>query len=298
MTGHAAVAVPAYSEVGAGNRDLFLSYRNPVLIYCEDEGWEEFYLRLANRVLDGVQVEDVFCLGGKSLLVERLGEQPPANRRRIFLFDKDFDDLLGKVERAKEVVYVPRYSIENFFIDEGLLVDFALDLKKRVRRAEIVDLVRFEERLAALLLWYPELCRYFVLSIKFRLGVAGPKLSIWDIAETDGAVKQGWMERYRESFLEQVRLKQGWLLEDGRLEAELAAAFDATAGSEDIADMSELCHLPGKHFVEFFVDTLRNGLQLKESDVCSRYAFLMISVGRTPEHLFAILRERCQASLS
>lgn len=63
-----ASALPSYSRTGAGNRDLFLEYRNSVLVYCEDEGWEEFYLRFISRVIGTTHIEDIFCLGGKEPL--------------------------------------------------------------------------------------------------------------------------------------------------------------------------------------------------------------------------------------
>src|SRR6185312_11356320 len=112
--------VPAYSGVGKGNRDLFLGFRNAVLVYCEDAGWEGFHERLLKRFSLEFDIEDVFCVGGKGELKRRRREK--SEKLRIFLFDKDFDDLIGSVTSGKDVVYLTRYSVENFFIHEDLFV--------------------------------------------------------------------------------------------------------------------------------------------------------------------------------
>jgi hypothetical protein len=301
MTGSAddaaKVGAPRYSDIGAGNRDLFLGYRNAILCYCEDEGFEEFYLRLVRRALRGVYVEDVFCLGGKGKLKVRLREKRDSDKKRIFIFDKDFDDLLGTVEGAAEVVYLPRYSIENFFIEEELITEFILDIKRRVRRAEVSGVLDFSQRLDRFLAWYPDLCRHFVISMRYRLGVPGPKLEVWNFCQPDGTRNEQWYETFLESFREKVRQKQAWLLEDGRLEAELADAFVPRPGSENTSDGSEWCHLPGKHLLDFALGPAIDHYELDGADEGAPYSFLMRSVERVDQAVLDVIGDRVAESL-
>lgn len=289
---------PSYSTIGAGNRDLFLEYRNSVLVYCEDEGWEEFYFRFVSRLIGDNHIEDVFCLGGKGALATRLKESAPKDKKRIFLFDKDFDDLLGVVRSSKEIVYLSKYSVENYFIDESLFADFVLDRKKRIRRPEVLSRLDFRERMARFMSWYPSLCRKFVISMRYRLGLPGPKLSVWDFAKNDGSYVESWLDQYECRFLEAVRVHQDWLLEDGKLEAELAHAFEPDPELAWVSDGSENAHFPGKHFLEFFIDVCGSDCQLDDEGSISTYSYLMSSVSRLKDVNLSVLKMRVMTALA
>lgn len=225
-------------------------------------------------------------------------EAAPKDKKRIFIFDKDFDDLLDKAQSTKEVVYLPKYSVENYFIDESLLVDFVLDRKKRIRRPAVIALLDFHARMARFMSWYPNLCRKFVLSLRYRLGLSGPKLSVWDFAQKDGSVVESWLDQYERDFLEVTRVHQSWLLEGDRLEVELASAFEPAPRFAWVSDGSEHAHFPGKHFLEFFVDVCAESCELDGDESISIYAYLMASVLRLQDENLDILRIRVAAALT
>lgn len=284
---------PSYSEMGVGNRDLFLAFRNAALVYCEDAGWEEFYTRLLRRLDLGFEIEDVFCLGGKEELKKRRREK--SEKPRLFLFDKDFDDLIGKVVSGTDVVYLPRYSIENFFLEEGLFVSYVVDQKKGLRQREVAARLDFASKLERFTAVYGELCRYFVFSQKFRLGVAGSKLDVTDFCKEDGELNEEWYDSYKRTIREEVAKKQAWLLEGGQFEMQLERIFDPAPDFSSIADGSEHCHFPGKHIFDFLMLRCKAEFDIDIRD--RRYAFMMISADRIDMQRFEELLNRMGNSL-
>lgn len=288
--------LPAYSRLGLGNKDLFLGQRNEVLIYCEDEGWEEFYWRLLNRVPLNFTIQDVFCVGGKGEALKRLKEPEVDGKKRIILVDKDFDDLTGSVRGDPGIVYLARYSIENYFVQESLLVDFVLDSSKRSRRADVKQKLDFDEVLRRMLEWYVDLCRKFIVARKFTVGIATTKQSGRTFFAIDGTAIDAWFESYERDFRSALFEDAAWLLEEGVLEGQLASAFEPQERFKGVCDGSPHAHLCGKHLLDVFLDRCSAIFSLpKFNDVA--YSFMMSAVGRVDEELPQLLRNRIHLQL-
>lgn len=286
--------MPVYSELGARNRDLFLQYRNTVLIYFEDEGYEEFYLRILRRLNLDLHFEDVFCLGGKGRLKNQMAEIGPEGKRRIFVFDKDFDDLLGKVVLGNEVVYLSRYSIENYLLQENKFLEFIIDKKKRMRREEVSRRVEFGNVLSAIKAWYEDVCRHFIIAQKFNLKIESTKIAAKEIIkEGSAAINEIWWTRYQEKFAERVAVDQSWM-EGGELTRQLANAFKRDPRYADIADEGEISHFPGKHLVWIILGIYNQEFRIgKLEDLV--YEFMMASAARLTQSELGVIRNRIQA---
>jgi len=271
------VGLPKYSVEGLDNRDLFLADSNEILIYFEDANWEEFYLSLLEKLQIHGRVETVFCLGGKGRLIEKIRQAPEDGKRRLFVFDKDFDDLLGCVTDSVEVAYLGRYSIENYFFSTPCAVRFVVSQVKGLRRAAAERCFQ-DDQIESFLSWYTEVCRYFVVAQKFRLGIESIKVPLCDLANLpSGERKDDWWQNYCARFAERVRLVQPHLQTGNRLERELAKAFDPVKGREGIADGSDYCHLPGKHLLEFLLSRISVFLpKIDLEDI--RYRLMMSSI--------------------
>lgn len=286
--------LPGYSLDGLSNRDIFLAESNGVLIYFEDENWEEFYLRLLRYLgLDG-GIETVFCLGGKGQLCKKMKEEPEAGRRRVFVFDKDFDDLLGQVRGGDGVVYLGRYSIENYFAERGLFLEFALTQKKSARTGDV------NQALSNLVVerfldWYRPVCRYFVVAQRYRFDLPTTKQGIKDIAELPGWTRnEAWWGKFLQNFNRRLTEKAAHLLERDRLHSELENAFNPVPRCAGVADGSQDCHLPGKHLIDCYLGLLEGAGFLPEIDD-ARYAFMMHSVPLLSMEVAEALRERLSA---
>ena len=109
-------------------RSVFFEHSNDVDVYVEDtdEGAVKLYTILIQRALgDALHIDQVYPLGGFQRVLERCqSDQGLWGRLRIYLVDGD----LRLIHRnglvvLRRLVYLPRYSIENFLIDEEAAIE-------------------------------------------------------------------------------------------------------------------------------------------------------------------------------
>lgn len=97
-----------------------------VQFYFEDANKEYLYKTLLERACGLPPMGwGVYCLGSKTAILressvyENAGKQGPS---RVFIVDKDFDDLHGKTESRASLYYWRSYSVENYLVNEDALV--------------------------------------------------------------------------------------------------------------------------------------------------------------------------------
>jgi len=266
-----------YSEDGKGNRDLFLADQNTVLFYAEDENWEEFYTSLLRRIYPDLELNEVFCLGGKGKIRKRVKEKAPDGKQRVFLVDKDFDDLLGQLIEGPEVAYLGRYSIENYFIASEIVCRFLVAQKKgtRLKRAarEFGD-----GGLDKFIKWYDEVCRYFVVAQRYKLKVSTTKSDLSEFCEIESVTRrENWWAKFCSDFKKYIVQKASHLDDPAKLKIELTNAYSVATGCEGISDKSVYCNYPGKHLLRLIVTKMETvGGLSKKDDWMWRYMMFAI----------------------
>lgn len=65
------IGMPRYSKAASFVLDKFFATANDINFYFEDEGWEAFYERLLARLFPNLNIEKIFCLGGKSEVLKK-----------------------------------------------------------------------------------------------------------------------------------------------------------------------------------------------------------------------------------
>jgi hypothetical protein len=105
----------------------FLTYRNDIDIYTEDEIKDkEFYKVLFGRLLDNkILINDITPLGSKSNVLDRCKREPDNGRKKIFIIDGDVTIIHGKdVPSLKNLFILDAYCIENFVLDKQSAINF------------------------------------------------------------------------------------------------------------------------------------------------------------------------------
>ncbi len=104
----------------------FLTYRNDVDIYTEDETKDrEFYKALFLRLLTPeIKINDVTPLGCKKKVIERCINEPKGDRKKVFIIDGDIGVIKGEKNEIENLFVLDRYCIENFLIDEQSTCNF------------------------------------------------------------------------------------------------------------------------------------------------------------------------------
>jgi len=105
----------------------FLTYRNDIDIYTEDELKDkEFYKVLFKRLLDPkINVNDITPLGCKKNVIESCKKEPDNGRKKIFIIDGDVSIIHGgNILQLEHLHVLDAYCIENFVFDENAIVNF------------------------------------------------------------------------------------------------------------------------------------------------------------------------------
>lgn len=115
------------SEQAKRLTSTFLTYRNTVDIYTEDEEKDkEFYRVLFKRLLrNDIVINDITPLGSKESVKRRCLEEPNNGRKKIFIIDGDVSIIHGKdIPKIPNLYVLEAYCIENFLLDKDSIVDY------------------------------------------------------------------------------------------------------------------------------------------------------------------------------
>ncbi len=140
-----------YSSNGRWARAiLYRSDPNLVLVFVEDEGKENFYDKIMDRIFRDTPVSvrtKVLGLGGKRQVVTEFESWRTrrALSRTFFLIDGDFDELLGRAQPTHRHFYQLRqYDIESFLLEEDPFCEIAEEQNPSRPATHYRDLFQFE----------------------------------------------------------------------------------------------------------------------------------------------------------
>ena len=117
----------SYSDLGLEGRDIFLAEFSEVLFYFEDTDQESFYEKLISVIAPDHRKCKILCLGGKDNVLKVARTKNDLGCPRVFVVDKDFDDILDQVEKRVGLIYLDRFCLENYLISFPAILGFAID---------------------------------------------------------------------------------------------------------------------------------------------------------------------------
>ena len=119
--------------------DVFYDQFNDVNFYIEDSEQEELYFEILSKIFPGTKLRKIFPLGGKKNVIDeaQLASRRKKRKKCVFIVDKDFDDLLGKIVGIKNLFYLSHYCIENYFLEEEAIVNFVVSQRPRLKRSTV-----------------------------------------------------------------------------------------------------------------------------------------------------------------
>lgn len=125
----------------------FLTYRNDVDIYTEDETKDrEFYKALFSRLLSPeIKVNDVTPLGCRKKVIEQCKNEPNGERKKVFIIDGDIGIVNGENLEVENLFVLDRYCIENFLIDPDSVCSFIYLNCGTKSKEDIKNEIIFEE---------------------------------------------------------------------------------------------------------------------------------------------------------
>lgn len=274
--------VPAYSEGAIDVLDLFYQDYVAAIFYFEDSEHESFYERILSRLIPNVRSFQVLCLGGKTKVISKSKEPAEGSARRIFVLDKDFDDLLGTVYRGPGVYYLRSFSIENYMIDLLALLKMAVELD--ARRLTVASALQrcagFPQYLSRLNARLLDIARIFVVARRYRVSVETTKMSVESLLKDGGEDEliptDGWVERYVRALVDSTLGDNEWLHDEDAFRAALLDAFVRPPELE-FPEVSEYAHICGKHLWGCVVRYVQRALDVKLLDLDGVELYLRVA---------------------
>jgi hypothetical protein len=107
---------------------VFYDPYNDVRFYVEDEEKEHFYFAILSKLFTTAKITKIFPLDGKLNVISEAKVYKPNKKKRksVFIVDKDFDDLLGKVEVFDHLFYLAHYNVESCLIEPEAIVEYVI----------------------------------------------------------------------------------------------------------------------------------------------------------------------------
>lgn len=131
--------IPRRSTVGAAAEDMFYASFNDVSFYVEDRDQENLYLNFLRSGFPELSIEKIFPLDGKKNVLKHFDD--PVNNgvgRRIYILDKDFDDLLGRIRNEENIIYLDKFCLENYVVNLNGIAEL---VREDVPKLKITDVI-------------------------------------------------------------------------------------------------------------------------------------------------------------
>jgi tRNA pseudouridine-54 N-methylase len=247
---------PQYSPDGLIGLSVLHSDWAHSIFYFEDANYEAVYERLLKKLIPSLKRFAVACTGGKAVSRGVAKRSKEAALPCIVIVDKDYDDLLGDFKKNDELgmLYLRRYSLENYLVEVDALIEIAVEALAAGRESQhheiqekVSDRVKYVEQLQQQL---KDVARWFVFVRKRGLQIQTSKIAddvIFAGASPEFPLPEEWFQGYREQVIECVKSGPDWMLEGDHIEQGLSAAFETDC--RPWGDLSPLDHVVGKHLL-------------------------------------------------
>jgi hypothetical protein len=169
-------SLPIYSEEYLDAQDVFYLQFNDVDIYVEDIDQEELYKEILSKILP-FKIGKIFPLGGKLKVIQKATNNQNV-KRKIFLVDKDFDDLHGNIVTIPNLFYLDKYCIENYLVSKKAIIVFLKEEFPKIPIEQIEQELDFEKIYNNTISELTELFIYFFLIQKLNLPLENCSCSV------------------------------------------------------------------------------------------------------------------------
>jgi hypothetical protein len=255
-------SLPTKSAAYLYAQSVFFTQFNDVDFYVEDEHKESLYFSILSRLFPGVRIERIFPLGGKTAVIDH-AQLPSRARKKVHIIDKDFDDLLGKAIELPTLIYLERYSIENFILEPIAICQYIVSEKPTLTEAKVktsFDIASFSRQTIADL---RRLFFCFFMVQKHELGFENTSLSVARFSKSKQrwVVDQSLIKSY-ESKVAAAAAQNGVDLAEER--TRYAAAFELNRRTRFSG-----CNISGKYIVALLLQRISTTFRVPGTNIDS-----------------------------
>ncbi|MEP4533485.1 MAG: DUF4435 domain-containing protein [Cyclobacteriaceae bacterium] len=263
-------SIPRKGLAYRASEDLFYLQWNDISFFVEDENQQNFYHCILKTLFPEIKIEKIFPLGGKDPVLihckSNLGD-----KTKIYLVDKDFDDILNKIEEIDNLFYLERYSIENYLIDKDSLIDYIISERPLLNRNTVVQDLEIDTIISNIkLAIYDLVLLHFVVQRKCN-SLKNISMGYERFVEYDGHnfnLKQDQIDWYKSEIENELQSIDRRI----RLNAQIRTAANISNFSTN-ADV--INHYPGKYILKMIKQIIENKFGLNSrvfNSFCYRLA--------------------------
>lgn len=233
--------------------DVFYLQFNDISFYIEDEDQENFYHKILCKLFPNLQIEKIFPLNGKKNVIDEC-KSNIGDKNKIYIVDKDFDDILGKKESISNLFYLNRYSIENYLIEENSILEYIISEKPRLKRSNIKRRLNVTKIIEIIKSSIKEIIHLFVLVQKKCSALKNISLSyerFFDFNNGNFQIKQDQVDSYIDSIKNELKVVDKRLKFDVQLKKIIR---------EHSLTSNDCCinHYPGKFIIKMLKQTIES----------------------------------------
>lgn len=104
--------IPVREPYSGQSYRLYNDY-NDIHVFIEDAGFENLYKEIFRKY--NLAIRKVFSKNGKKSVIE--AAHKCNDKRCVYIIDRDWDDVLEKTYKCRNLLILEKYSIENYLID-------------------------------------------------------------------------------------------------------------------------------------------------------------------------------------
>lgn len=256
-------SIPTKSDAFLKGIDIFYSQFNDVNFYIEDEDQENFYYEILKKLFPKVKLGKIFPLRGKDNVLEK-SSQHIGDKKKVFIVDKDFDDLLGKKVARPNLFYLERYSIENYLLEDNCFKQYVIEEKPRLKVNTIAKSFKFKDCLQSACKTFYELTILHLLIQEKGLNIKNTSLAPEQFCQfgSNISIKIPEMNKHKADIQIKLSAIDKRLKVDSQIK-KLKAKFKF----KSFIDI--LPHIPGKYLIKFFKCKIENLFSLANRNIDS-----------------------------
>ena len=165
---------PKRSQRSLNAQDILWTQFNDINFYVEDIDQHNFYLNLLRKIFPPLKLNKIFPLGGKDNVLREARKS--RSKKKVFLLDLDFDEVLETKENLPNAFYLKKYSIENYLLEENAIIELIKEENPKITDTEIKSKFKLSNFKKECLNVFKELSCNFLLIKKYDLGLGYLKI--------------------------------------------------------------------------------------------------------------------------
>jgi hypothetical protein len=256
-------SIPMRSQKGLQGQDILWTQFNDISFFIEDNLQENLYFQILKKLFPNIKLSKIFPLGGKEFVIEK-AKKYINNKKKIFIVDNDFDEILKAKETLPNIFYLQRYCIENYLFEQNAIYELVREENPKIKSSELkskFDISNFTNECSTIL---SELSAHFFLIMKFKLGLKFLKIEPYrdcDLKSVPKEIKRSCVEPFYLEVETALKLKNSRLKYSRQL----------TLAMKHFNESKLLINTPGKYLVNLLRIYLKNSFNFTQ---CSTDTFI------------------------